>query len=169
MAIAGFERHRNAASSAPQAHRANLTYSAEFATGGGSRACVMVMNTISNCSVTTKGACVTFIDLDDSSSFDEMYRREYPALVAVASALSGQEGPDLVYPASDVSLTSNPPVDLREDPDVGLWTVRALNPMNNFQIPRRTEPGEYQICRDALTAEMELCADLTTVDPTNAP
>ena len=45
------------------------------------------------------------------------------------------------------------------------WMTDAGPLLNNFQIPRRTEPGEYQICRDALTAEKELCADLTIIGP----
>jgi RNA polymerase sigma-70 factor (ECF subfamily) len=41
----------------------------------------------------------TDIELSHSASFEEMYRREYPGLVAVASALSGDDGPDIVHDA----------------------------------------------------------------------
>lgn len=75
----------------------------------------------------------------------------------------------MMYPTSDAALTPRAPVDLRKDPNAGLTAARAMNPANNFQIPRRVEPGDYQICRLALTAEVELCADLTVVDPSNAP
>lgn len=40
---------------------------------------------------------LTDIELASTRSFEDLYRSEYPTLVAVATALAGQDGPDLVH------------------------------------------------------------------------
>lgn len=72
----------------------------------------------------------------------------------------------MLYPASETFLTPQPPVDLREQPNPALQVSRAIDPLSTFQIPAGVEPGQYQICRYAITAGHELCADLT-VRPAN--
>ena len=132
------------------------------ATGGGSRAGVMVMNTISTCAVTTKGASVTFIDLDDASSFDEMYRREYPALVAVASALSGEDGPDLVHDAMVKALVNWRMVRSFERP--GGWCHRVvINLCRSRRRRRRTEQRYLEQQRGAYRSGT-LCVEGPSVE-----
>jgi RNA polymerase sigma-70 factor (ECF subfamily) len=84
---------------------------------------------------------VTFIDLDDAASFDEMYRREYPALVAIASALSGQDGPDLVHDAMVKALVNWRTVRSYQRP--GGWCHRVVINMCRSRWRRRRTEERY--------------------------
>ena len=71
-------------------------------------------------------------------SFDDLYRREFPGLVAVATALSGYDGEDLVQDAMVKALVNWERVSRLERP--GGWCHRVLvNLCRSRWRRRRTE------------------------------
>lgn len=66
----------------------------------------------------------TEIELTPTPSFEEMYRREYPGLVAVARALAGQDAPDLVHDAMVRALINWRKVSSYDRP--GGWCHRVV-------------------------------------------
>ena len=66
----------------------------------------------------------TEIQLNDTPSFEAMYRREYPGLVAVAKALSGNDAHDLVHDAMVKALINWPKVSTYKRP--GGWCHRVV-------------------------------------------
>ena len=66
----------------------------------------------------------TDIELSHNAGFEEMYRREYPGLVAVATALAGDDGPDLVHDAMVRALIHWKKVRTYERP--GGWCHRVV-------------------------------------------
>lgn len=70
--------------------------------------------------------------------FDAFYRAEYPTLIAVATALSGADGEDLVHDAMVAALVRWPRVRLLDRP--GGWAHRVLvNRCRSWWRRRRTE------------------------------
>jgi len=63
---------------------------------------------------------ISFVEI----RFEDLYRREYPALVAVATALSGADGEDLVHDAMVKALVHWKRVQRLERP--GGWCHRVL-------------------------------------------
>jgi RNA polymerase sigma-70 factor (ECF subfamily) len=76
-----------------------------------------------------------------SISFDELYRREYPGLVAVATALSGYDGEDLVQDAMVKALTHWEKVQRLERP--GGWCHRVLVNLCRNRWKRRRTAARY--------------------------
>lgn len=76
-----------------------------------------------------------------STSFDELYRREYPGLVAVATALSGYDGEDLVQDAMVKALTHWERVQRLERP--GGWCHRVLVNLCRNRWKRRRTAARY--------------------------
>ncbi|HWL42774.1 MAG TPA: RNA polymerase sigma factor [Ilumatobacter sp.] len=76
------------------------------------------------------------IELTHTASFEEMYRREYPGLVAVASALAGQDGPDIVHDAMVRALLHWNKVAGYERP--GGWCHRVVVNLCRSRFRRRT-------------------------------
>lgn len=76
-----------------------------------------------------------------STSFDELYRREYPALVAVATALSGYDGEDLVHDAMVKALINWEKVQRLERP--GGWCHRVLLNLCRNRWQRRRTAARY--------------------------
>jgi RNA polymerase sigma-70 factor, ECF subfamily len=92
----------------------------------GVRACVLAMHTISatptvlNRVIMPEPAHVAL----EQTRFEDLYRREYPGLVAVATALSGHDGEDLVHDAMVKALMNWNHVRQLERP--GGWCHRVL-------------------------------------------
>ncbi len=64
------------------------------------------------------------IELASALSFEDLYRSEYPTLVAVATALAGQDGPDLVHDTMVRALLNWSKVARYERP--GGWCHRVV-------------------------------------------
>lgn len=80
----------------------------------------------------------TEIELTHTVRFEDMYRAEYPGLVAVATALAGQDGPDLVHDAMVRALLHWNKVRHYEQP--GGWCHRVVvNLCRNRWRRRSTE------------------------------
>lgn len=78
------------------------------------------------------------VHLSDTGSFEEMYRREYPGLVGVARALSGDDAHDLVHDAMVRALVHWKQVSTYRRP--GGWCHRVVvNLCRNRARRRRTE------------------------------
>ena len=78
------------------------------------------------------------IELTDTTSFEVMYRREYPGLVAVAKALGGDDGHDLVHDAMVRALINWRKVSAYNRP--GGWCHRVvINLCRNRARKRSTE------------------------------
>ena len=78
----------------------------------------------------------TDLELMHALSFDEMYRAEYPGLVAVATALAGQDGPDLVHDAMVRALLNWSKVSRYERP--GGWCHRVVVNLCRSRFRRRS-------------------------------
>ena len=76
-----------------------------------------------------------------STSFEDLYRREYPGLVAVATALSGADGEDLVQDAMVKALTHWDRVQHLERP--GGWCHRVLVNLCRNRWKRRRTATRY--------------------------
>lgn len=75
------------------------------------------------------------------TSFDELYRREFPALVAVATALSGYDGEDLVQDTMVRALVHWERVQRLERP--GGWCHRVLLNLCRNRWHRRRTAARY--------------------------
>jgi RNA polymerase sigma-70 factor (ECF subfamily) len=73
--------------------------------------------------------------------FEDMYRREYPGLVAVATALSGYDGEDLVHDAMVKALVNWTRVQRLERP--GGWCHRVLVNLCRSRWRRRRTESRY--------------------------
>ena len=80
------------------------------------------------------------IDLT-TTSFEDLYRREYPGLVAVATALSGADGEDLVHDAMVRALSHWQKVSRLERP--GGWCHRVLVNLCRNRWKRRRTAQRY--------------------------
>lgn len=80
------------------------------------------------------------IDLTDTS-FDALYRREFPGLIAVATALSGADGEDLVQDAMLRAFVHWDRVRRLERP--GGWCHRALVNLCRSRWRRRQTEARY--------------------------
>ena len=83
----------------------------------------------------------TDIELTHTASFEEMYRREYPGLVAVAPARAGQGGPDLVHDAMVRALLNWKKVARYERP--GGWCHRVVVNLCRSKFRRRTTERKW--------------------------
>lgn len=80
----------------------------------------------------------TVVELTRTAGFEDLYRAEYPGLVAVATALAGQDGHDLVHDAMVRALLHWNKVRTYERP--GGWCHRVLvNLCRTRWRRRRTE------------------------------
>ena len=75
------------------------------------------------------------------TTFDDLYRREYPGLLAVATALSGFDGEDLVQDAMVKALVNWEKVHRLERP--GGWCHRVLVNLCRSRWRRRTTERRY--------------------------
>lgn len=75
-------------------------------------------------------------EIELRETFEGMYRREYPGLVAVATALAGQDGPDLVHDAMVRALLNWKKVARYERP--GGWCHRVVVNLCRSKWRRRT-------------------------------
>lgn len=80
-------------------------------------------------------------DIALTTSFDDLYRREYPALVAVATALSGYDGEDLVQDTMVRALIHWEKVQRLERP--GGWCHRVLLNLCRNRWKRRRTAARY--------------------------
>jgi RNA polymerase sigma-70 factor, ECF subfamily len=76
------------------------------------------------------------------TSFEDLYLREYPGLIAVATALSGHEGEDLVQDAMVRALVSWDKVRRLERP--GGWCHRVLVNLCRSRWRRRVTEARFQ-------------------------
>lgn len=76
-----------------------------------------------------------------TTSFEDLYRREYPGLVAVATALSGYDGEDLVHDAMVRALMHWNRVSRLERP--GGWCHRVLVNLCRNRWKRRRNAARY--------------------------
>jgi len=76
------------------------------------------------------------LELASTLSFEDMYRAEYPGLVAVATALAGHDGPDLVHDAMVRALLHWNKVSRYERP--GGWCHRVVVNLCRSRWRRRT-------------------------------
>lgn len=76
-----------------------------------------------------------------TTSFEDLYRREYPGLVAVATALSGHDGEDLVHDAMVRALMHWNRVSRLERP--GGWCHRVLVNLCRNRWKRRRNAARY--------------------------
>ncbi len=74
-------------------------------------------------------------------SFDDLYRREFPGMVAVATALSGYDGEDLVQDAMVKALVNWERVQRLERP--GGWCHRVLVNLCRSRFRRRRTADRY--------------------------
>ena len=74
-------------------------------------------------------------------TFDDLYRREFPGLVAVATALSGYDGEDLVQDAMVKALVNWERVSRLERP--GGWCHRVLVNLCRSRWRRRRTEGRF--------------------------
>jgi RNA polymerase sigma-70 factor (ECF subfamily) len=80
------------------------------------------------------------IDLS-TTSFDDFYRHEFPGLVAVATALSGYDGEDLVQDAMVKALVNWDKVSRLQRP--GGWCHRVLVNLCRSRWRRRTTESRF--------------------------
>ena len=80
-------------------------------------------------------------DIDLTTSFDDFYRREFPGLVAVATALSGYDGEDLVQDAMVKALVNWDKVSRLQRP--GGWCHRVLVNLCRSRWRRRTTENRF--------------------------
>lgn len=105
------------------------------------QACVTVMNT-STLPFQRVGAIIgTELQLSDTSSFETMYRREYPGLVGVARALSGDDAHDLVHDAMVKALVYWPKVSTYRRP--GGWCHRVVVNLCRSRARRRNTESRF--------------------------
>lgn len=90
--------------------------------------------------------------------FDELYRREYPALVGVATALAGADGEDLVQDAMVRTLVHWEKVRRLDRP--GAWCHRVLVNLCRSWWRRGVTAGRYLV---------GLRRDLSSATPTGGP
>ena len=76
-----------------------------------------------------------------TTSFDDLYRREFPGMVAVATALSGYDGEDLVQDAMVKALVNWERVQRLERP--GGWCHRVLVNLCRSRFRRRRTAQRY--------------------------
>lgn len=76
------------------------------------------------------------LELTHHLTFEDMYRSEYPGLVAVATALAGHDGPDLVHDAMVRALLHWKKVRTFERP--GGWCHRVVVNLCRSKWRRRT-------------------------------
>lgn len=74
-------------------------------------------------------------------TFDDLYRREFPGLVAVATALSGADGEDIVHDAMVKALANWERVRHLERP--GGWCHRVLVNLCRSKHRRRSTEARY--------------------------
>ena len=83
----------------------------------------------------------TELELSDTTSFETMYRREYPGLVGVARALSGQDAHDLVHDAMVKALVNWSKVSTYQRP--GGWCHRVVVNLCRSRARRRSTEARY--------------------------
>ena len=83
----------------------------------------------------------TELELNDSPSFEAMYRREYPGLVGVARALSGNDAHDLVHDAMVKALVNWSKVSTYQRP--GGWCHRVVVNLCRSRARRRSTEARY--------------------------
>lgn len=83
----------------------------------------------------------TDLELTQHVSFEDMYRAEYPGLVAVATALAGQDGPDLVHDAMVRALLNWRKVSRYERP--GGWCHRVVVNLCRSKWRRRSTEARW--------------------------
>jgi DNA-directed RNA polymerase specialized sigma24 family protein len=101
------------------------------------------MNSILTTSNRAGPTVTTDLELDDlelgeMSSFEAMYRREYPGLVGVARALSGRDAQDLVHDAMVKALVN--------------W--KRVSQYQRLDVPEGTVKSDLSRARAALQREM---------------
>jgi RNA polymerase sigma-70 factor (ECF subfamily) len=83
----------------------------------------------------------TELELSDITSFEAMYRREYPGLVGVARALSGNDAQDLVHDAMVKALVNWRKVSTYQRP--GGWCHRVVVNLCRSRARRRSTEARY--------------------------
>jgi len=81
------------------------------------------------------------LELDADPGFDAVYRREYPALIAVATALAGDDAEDLVQDVMVRALTRWDKVGRLERP--GGWCHRVLVNLCRSRWRRRATEARF--------------------------
>lgn len=99
------------------------------------------MNTISIPSRRVVPHVTTEVELDDAPSFEAMYRREYPGLIGVARALSGNDAHDLVHDAMVKALVNWSKVSTYQRP--GGWCHRVVVNLCRSRARRRSTEAGY--------------------------
>lgn len=89
----------------------------------------------------TGSLLATELRLNDTSSFETMYRREYPGLVGVARALSGADAHDLVHDAMVKALVNWPKVSTYRRP--GGWCHRVVVNLCRSRARRRSTESRF--------------------------
>ena len=89
----------------------------------------------------TGSIVTTELQLRDTSSFEAMYRREYPGLVGVARALSGHDAQDLVHDAMVKALVNWPKVSTYQRP--GGWCHRVVINLCRSRARRRSTEARF--------------------------
>lgn len=99
------------------------------------------MNSILTMSNRAAPTAITELELDDTPSFEAMYRREYPGLVGVARALSGRDAQDLVHDAMVKALVNWKRVSRYQRP--GGWCHRVVVNLCRSRARRRSTEARY--------------------------
>jgi RNA polymerase sigma-70 factor (ECF subfamily) len=99
------------------------------------------MNTITITIPRARSTINTELELSDTSSFEAMYRREYPGLVGVARALSGHDAHDLVHDAMVKALVNWRKVGTYQRP--GGWCHRVVVNLCRSRARRRSTEARY--------------------------
>ena len=99
------------------------------------------MNTITITAHRTGSLISTELELNDTPSFEAMYRREYPGLVGVARALSGNDAQDLVHDAMVKALVNWTKVSSYQRP--GGWCHRVVVNLCRSRARRRSTETRF--------------------------
>jgi RNA polymerase sigma-70 factor (ECF subfamily) len=99
------------------------------------------MNTITITNPRAGSIITTELELSDTTSFEAMYRREYPGLVGVARALSGHDAQDLVHDAMVKALINWSKVSTYQRP--GGWCHRVVVNLCRSRARRRSTEARY--------------------------
>lgn len=100
---------------------------------------ITITSTITN--PRARSIITTELELSDTTSFETMYRREYPGLVGVARALSGQDAHDLVHDAMVKALVNWSKVSTYQRP--GGWCHRVVVNLCRSRARRRSTEARY--------------------------
>jgi RNA polymerase sigma-70 factor (ECF subfamily) len=99
------------------------------------------MNSIAITNPRAGSIMTTELQLSDTTSFETMYRNEYPGLVGVARALSGQDAHDLVHDAMVKALVNWPKVSSYQRP--GGWCHRVVINLCRSRARRRSTEARF--------------------------